>query len=64
MTAPASLPGHEEIIMSHDHQPPPALPEGVERVLTETFKVGGYTYTNLADAAAQARRVQNQAAGR
>lgn len=34
---------------------------GVERVLTETFRVGGYTYTSLADAVAQARRVQKQA---
>jgi hypothetical protein len=33
---------------------------GVARVLTETFKVGGYTYTNLADAVAQARRLNKQ----
>ena len=31
---------------------------GVTRVLTETFKVGGYSYTSLADAVAQARRMQ------
>ncbi|HEY6814210.1 MAG TPA: hypothetical protein VI168_01600 [Croceibacterium sp.] len=31
---------------------------GVTRVLTETFKVGGYSYTTLADAVAQARRMQ------
>jgi len=35
---------------------------GVERVLTETFRVGGYTYTSLADAVAQARRVKKLAA--
>ena len=34
---------------------------GVTRVLTETFKVGGYSYTNLADAVAQARRLQQDA---
>ncbi|MBT2133631.1 hypothetical protein KK137_04725 [Croceibacterium sp. LX-88] len=37
---------------------------GVVRVLTETFKVGGYTYTNLADAVAQARRIQAPRIGR
>jgi hypothetical protein len=31
---------------------------GVTRVLTETFKIGGYSYTSLADAVAQARRMQ------
>ena len=31
---------------------------GVTRVLTETFRVGGYSYTSLADAVAQARRMQ------
>lgn len=36
---------------------------GVVRVLTETFKVGGYTYTNLADAVAQARRLQSPSVG-
>ena len=36
---------------------------GVTRVLTESFKVGGYTYTNLADAVAQARRLNRQGAG-
>ena len=30
---------------------------GVTRVVTETYKVGGYSYTSLADAVAQARRV-------
>ena len=30
---------------------------GVRRVLTETFTVGGYNYTNLADAVAQAHRM-------
>ena len=36
---------------------------GVTRVLTETFKVGGYSYTSLADAVAQARRMQPPGAG-
>ena len=36
---------------------------GVTRVLTETFKVGGYSYTSLADAVAQARRLQAPDAG-
>jgi hypothetical protein len=36
---------------------------GVTRVLTETFKVGGYSYTRLADAVAQARRLQASDAG-
>lgn len=31
---------------------------GVTRVLTETFRVGGYSYASLADAIAQARRMQ------
>ena len=31
---------------------------GVTRVLSATFKVGGYSYTNLADAVAQAHRLQ------
>jgi len=35
---------------------------GVTRVLTESFRVGGYTYTNLADAVAQGRRMHNQSA--
>ena len=30
---------------------------GVTRVLTETFTVGGYAYTNRPDAVAQARRM-------
>ncbi len=32
---------------------------GVVRVLTETFTVAGYTFTNLADAVAKARRMQD-----
>jgi hypothetical protein len=40
----------------------PAESLGVERVMVETFRVGGYTYTNLADAVAQARRMQQQSA--
>ena len=35
----------------------------ITRSLVETFKVGGYTYTNLADAEAQARRMRKQGAG-
>lgn len=46
---------------------PPALNYaeslGVTRVLTETWKVGGYTYTSLADAVAQGRRMQPLSAG-
>lgn len=30
---------------------------GIRRLVTETFSVGGYQYTNLADAVAQARRM-------
>jgi hypothetical protein len=33
---------------------------GVTRILTETFRVGGYSYPSLADAVAQARRLQAQ----
>ena len=36
---------------------------GVSRILTETFEVGGYRYTSLADAVAQARRMQKPSAG-
>ena len=36
---------------------------GVTRVLSETFVVGGYSYTNLADAVAQGWRMQKQGAG-
>jgi hypothetical protein len=36
---------------------------GITRVLTESFKVGGYTYSNLPDAVAQARRMHDQGAG-
>jgi hypothetical protein len=36
---------------------------GVTRVLSETFVVGGYSYTNLSDALAQGRRMQKQGAG-
>lgn len=36
---------------------------GVTRVLTETFKVESYSYTSLADAVAQARRLQKLSAG-
>ena len=35
---------------------------GITRVLVETFKVGGYTYTNLPDAEAQARRLRKPGA--
>ena len=31
---------------------------GITRMLAETYVVGGYSYTNLADAAAQGRRMQ------
>jgi hypothetical protein len=34
-----------------------ALSLGVTRQMTETYRVGGYHYTNLADAIAQARRM-------
>lgn len=42
-----------------------ASPEslGVTRGVTETFAVGGYSYTNLADAVAQGRRMQAMGAG-
>jgi hypothetical protein len=33
---------------------------GISRILTETYAVGGYSYTNLADAIAQARRMQKK----
>jgi hypothetical protein len=33
---------------------------GVVRHLTETYSVGGFRYTNLADAIAQARRMLKQ----
>lgn len=44
---------------------PAVSPEdlGVTRVVSETFTVGGYSYTNLADAMAQGRRMQKQGAG-
>jgi hypothetical protein len=44
---------------------PTVSPEelGVTRVLSETFVVGGYSYTNLADAVAQRRRMQKQGVG-
>ena len=35
----------------------------VTRVLSETFVVGGYSYTNPADAVAQGRRMQKQGVG-
>ena len=34
---------------------------GVTTVPVETYAVGGYRYTNLADAIAQGRRMQEQA---
>jgi hypothetical protein len=37
---------------------------GITRLLTETYRVGGYSYTNLADATAQARRMQKKESGR
>ena len=43
--------------------PPDAESLGVTRVLTESFRVAGYTYSNLADAVAQARRMQARNAG-
>jgi hypothetical protein len=36
---------------------------GITRLLTETYRVGGYSYTNLADATAQARRMRKQESG-
>ena len=33
---------------------------GISRVMTERFTVGGYAYSKLADAVAQARRMQRQ----
>lgn len=33
---------------------------GVTTVLSETYTVGGYRYTNLADAIAQGERIQKQ----
>ena len=33
---------------------------GVTRHMTESFSVGGYRYTNIADAVAQARRMTKQ----
>lgn len=43
----------------------PASPEslGVTRIVSETFAVGRYRYTNLADAIAQARRTQPKVSG-
>lgn len=35
---------------------------GITRFLTETYVVGGYTYTNLADAIAQGQRMHKQGA--
>ncbi|MGZ3172110.1 MAG: hypothetical protein ACXWJC_03370 [Croceibacterium sp.] len=45
---------------------PTVSPEslGVIRVVTETFVVGAYSYTNLADAVAQGRRMQASGAGK
>jgi hypothetical protein len=34
-----------------------AMSLGVTRQMTETYSVGGYRYTNLTDAIAQARRI-------
>jgi len=34
---------------------------GIVRVPTETYRVGGYSYTNLTDAIAQGRRMQSPA---
>jgi hypothetical protein len=44
---------------------PPVSPEslGVTRIVSETFAVGPYRYTNLADAVAQARRTPQKVAG-
>jgi hypothetical protein len=36
---------------------------GITRLLSETYVVGGYSYTNLADATAQGRRMQKQENG-
>ena len=41
---------------------PPVDGSAITRVLVETFKVGGYTYTNLPDAEAQARRIRQPGA--
>jgi hypothetical protein len=44
-------------------QAPPSLEElGITRMLTESFAVGGYRYTTLADAVAQAKRMTAKAA--
>jgi hypothetical protein len=37
---------------------------GITRILSETYAVGGYNYTNLADAIAQARRLRNPSSAR
>lgn len=37
---------------------------GITRLLIETYRVGGYSYTNLADATAQGRRMQKKESGR
>jgi hypothetical protein len=36
---------------------------GVTRIASETFSVGEYRYTNLADAVAEARRMQQKDSG-
>ena len=41
---------------------PIADASGITRVFVETFSVGGYTYTNLPDAQAQARRMRKPGA--
>ena len=37
---------------------------GITRLLTATYRVGGYCYNNLADATAQGRRMQKKESGR
>lgn len=37
---------------------------GVTRQVSETYSIGGYSYTNLADAIAQARRISERAGDR
>jgi hypothetical protein len=62
-----SQPASKPIVESWENEggsvsPKPDLESlGITRLMTETYAVGGYSYTNLADALAQARRMQTQA---
>ena len=55
---PSSPPGAERWENEGGSLRPLPTPEslGIKRVLLETFTVGGYSYTNLADAIAEAHR--------